>query len=835
MDLIIASQMSRKEIESRLSTNLENGLSSEEAKKRLEQYGYNIIEEKKKKTLIDIVSAQFRNHILWLLLIAAIISLYINQYEEAIAIIIAILISIAFGTYLEYKANESIEQLSKYLEEMSLVIRDKKIYIIPNSELVPGDVIIINAGQKVPADCYIFESSDLELNEAVFTGESKAIKKSAQVLKEPVQIYKLKNILFANTEVLRGTAKAVVIKTGHETEIGKIAEKLKEIEQETTGLYKDMEKISKNISIIGAILVILILTMGFIKGLDINTIFIFALTLAVAVVPEGLTTVLTIILGLNVKKMGENNALIRRLSAIDNIGRINVIATDKTGTLTRGKMTLMHIYYDNVLYDSIEKNKEKLKEFLQLAYNATESKITDKGIVGDEIDTAITEVAVALQIKRQKPDSLSPFSSEKKYMSVKIGNKEIIKGASDVVMKMASHILINGKTERINRKIKEQIKEIIINEEKNAMKTIALAKRENGITSIIGFMFFSDPPKEEAKKTVEWLKNNNIRVVMLTGDDIQTAEAIARQIGIDGKAVLWQNIESLDENELLSILNEYTIIARSTPTAKLKIVEALIKKNVVCTIGDGINDALALKKSHISVVMGKMGATVSKEIADIVLIDDNIETLTKAINLGKNTIVNINNFLRFQLTANGTAIVMTILNFLINPIKSLILTPLQILWINIILDGPPALAQGFEEKRDIKSIGILDKNTINIIFANALFMGILCFIVFMLNQNDYTKALTYAFTLFVFFQIWNALNSRSIDRPFYEGVAKNKVMLLSLTFIVIMQSFLLSNETTLKLFDIEPLNISELGFLFLLSFSIVIFEETRKRLGIWTG
>ncbi|MEM4331256.1 MAG: HAD-IC family P-type ATPase, partial [Candidatus Anstonellales archaeon] len=441
MDLIIASQMSRKEIESRLSTNLENGLSSEEAKKRLEQYGYNIIEEKKKKTLIDIVSAQFRNHILWLLLIAAIISLYINQYEEAIAIIIAILISIAFGTYLEYKANESIEQLSKYLEEMSLVIRDKKIYIIPNSELVPGDVIIINEGQKVPADCYIFESSDLELNEAVFTGESKAIKKSAQVLKEPVQIYKLKNILFANTEVLRGTAKAVVIKTGHETEIGKIAEKLKEIEQETTGLYKDMEKISKNISIIGAILVILILTMGFIKGLDINTIFIFALTLAVAVVPEGLTTVLTIILGLNVKKMGENNALIRRLSAIDNIGRINVIATDKTGTLTRGKMTLMHIYYDNVLYDSIEKNKEKLKEFLQLAYNATESKITDKGIVGDEIDTAITEVAVALQIKRQKPDSLSPFSSEKKYMSVKIGNKEIIKGASDVVMKMASHIL----------------------------------------------------------------------------------------------------------------------------------------------------------------------------------------------------------------------------------------------------------------------------------------------------------------------------------------------------------------------------------------------------------
>jgi Ca2+-transporting ATPase len=359
MELITAATMNKKSIEKALATDIKRGLSEKEAERRLLIYGSNIIEKAKKRTILDVIIAQFRNSILWLLIIATIISIYINQYEEAIAITIAIIITIAFGSYLEYKADKSTEELSTFLEERVMVIRDNEIKLIESSKLVPGDIILVNAGQKIPADSYLIESADLEVSEATLTGESNAIKKKPTIMKKPLPIYKLKNILFANSHVLKGNGKAIVIKTGKETEIGKIAEKLKIVKQEEIGLYKDLEKISKNISISGLLILAIIIIIGLWKNLNIPTLMVFALTLAVAVVPEGLTTVLTIMLGLNVKRMAENNALIRRLSAIENLGRIEIVAMDKTGTITKGKMALVSIYCNGKIYDENEIKKLK--------------------------------------------------------------------------------------------------------------------------------------------------------------------------------------------------------------------------------------------------------------------------------------------------------------------------------------------------------------------------------------------------------------------------------------------------------------------------------------------
>jgi Ca2+-transporting ATPase len=840
MELITASLMSKKELENALNTNIKRGLTEQEAKKRLEVHGKNIIEEGRKRTIIDILVAQFRNFILWLLIIAVLISLYINKYEEAIAISVAIILSVIFGAYLEYKADKSIEELSKFLEEKTLVLRDGEIKLVESSMIVPGDIIFLSAGQKVPADCYIVEANDLEVNEATLTGESTSVKKKPGKMKKPAPIYELKNILFANSHIIKGNAKAIVVETGKKTEIGKIAEKLKIIKSEEIGLYKDLEELSKNLSLQGFLIIIIILLIGLYRGIDFPLLLVFALTLAVAVVPEGLTTILTIILGINVKRMAENNALVRRLVSIENLGRIEVVAVDKTGTLTKGQMSLVSIYYNGRFYDVLNKEDiNDIKEVVKKAYDATDVKITKNEIIGDEIDKAIAELAISLNIKKDKAIDIEPFSSEKKYMSVTLKNKEkIIKGAVEVVMKKSDYIFIDNQVKVLDEKIKEKVIETVHEVEKKGRKSIALAIRKDKKTILYSILFFIDPPKEGAKETVKWLKENGIKVIMLTGDNVKTAEAIANEIGIEGKAILWSDIEDLDDEELAEILERYNIIARSLPIAKLRIVEVLSKKYKICTIGDGVNDALALKKSHVSVVMGKNGATVSKEIADIVLVDDNIFTLTKAINFGKNTIENINNFLRFQLTANNAAIYLILLNFIFGMSNLLILLPLHVLWINLIIDGPPALAQGFELKEiKRKNIKILDNNTKAVISLDALFIAIVCFFVFIFTYNNYgyEKALTYVFTLFVFFQCFNALNARSLSEPFYANIYRNKYLLAAIIVAFLLQIMIINNATARQIFSINYISFEELIFLLLLSFSVIIFEELRKMTKIFTS
>ncbi len=834
--------LSKADILSLLNTHPDKGLSSAEAKRRLRKYGENKLGEKEEVSLLSVIAGQFRNTVLWLLILAGIISLVLGQDVEAMGIFLAVFLSVVFGTYTEYKADKSVEELNKFMEEKALVVRDGKTQYISTKEIVPGDLLLLHAGQKVPCDAYIIESNDLHVDESLLTGESKAVKKEAKTLKKKnLPLAEQKNMLFTGTYILKGNAKAVAVKTGKHTVMGEISSSLLEVEEEETQLYKDIDSLSKTISFVAVVIILLFMLAGYMKGLNTIELFLLGVTLAVAAIPEGLTTVLTIILALTTREMAKNNALVRRLSTVDALGRVDIVATDKTGTITAGKVKLVYVWYKGKEY---EHSFSPLKKLFPSILLTTEAKHTNDGFVGNEVDVALLEEAYNLHIFKPKAKikKFEPFSSERKYSAVELDDGTVyIKGAPEVLLDKATHIL-HSKEVKLTEKDKKSIHKLIESQAKKQRRLLFFAKVKGKKFTLLALLAFSDPPKEGVKETISLLNNSNIGIVMLTGDNALTAQAIADEVGIKGKAIQWQQLERLDNGSLYKAVMQHKIIARVTPTGKLRIVDSLVTHgHTVAVTGDGVNDAPALKKAHVGVVMGESGTTVSREVADIVLLDDNFSTLVKAIELGRNTLLKIKNFLRFQLTANFTAISLIFYGFIdaASATLAFTLTPLQILWVNLIMDGPPALAQGFEPiKREVmskwnKRFKLIDKNFIAVVLLSAFYMGTVSALLFFKELPLYQKALAMSFNSIVFFQLWNALNSRSMKSHFYERLLENKFLVYTLIFMFALQALIIYTPIGQEFFDIVALPPAELLLLLITTSSIVVLDEIRKMLKIW--
>ncbi|MDD5023450.1 MAG: HAD-IC family P-type ATPase [Candidatus ainarchaeum sp.] len=735
-----------KNILKQLDSNEKYGLSSKEVELRQKKYGLNIISGKHRRTKIDIFLSQFKNFILILLILAAVLSFFIGHIIDAIGITIAILLSVTFGFILEYKADESMRALQAIQAPRALVLRNGKNEVIDALHLVPGDIIYLEEGEKIPTDCRILYSSDLEVNESTLTGESIPVFKNNMIIPENKILSERSNMVYAGTFVTKGTGTAIVVSIGNETELGAIASKLSEIQSEETLLQRAMDSLGKKISIFSILAIAFLVLIGFAQGRELTSLFVLAISLAVATVPEGLITVLTIILALGIKRMADKNALVRKMNIVETLGNASTLVVDKTGTITLGKLTLSKIYQDGKIFSSSEAHDTKLLEYSVLCNSA---KIIDSGYVGDELDKEILNFAnnknIPIEkIKSKKPLAFYPLDSERKMMSTifQLGRKKIsiVKGAPEKILSRCTKIENDGKVFVLddNEKIKVNLSlEELTNK---GMRVIAVAHKElSNLTSndaerdliFLGFLAFIDPPRAEVDQTIKIAKNAGINVIMLTGDNLKTAFEIGKSVNLISDAqhaISWGEIENFSDEKLSSILDSVKIIARATPSSKLRIVELLIKKGeIVVVSGDGVNDALALKKSHVGVVMGS-GSDVSKEAGDLVLLDDNISTLITAINYGRTIFNNILNFIRFQFSTNLALLIIFFASFF-SGLPNL-LTPLQILFVNIIMDGPPAIALGFEKpaketikEKPRKGKEIFSKNLALSIFSTSIFMA----------------------------------------------------------------------------------------------------------------
>ena len=810
------------------------GLSSEEAERRLKKYGKNILVEEKEKSVWDIIEDQFRNAILWLLLLAAVISMSIGEYLEAIGIFVAIVISVGFGAYLEYKADRSMRKLKKLLGKKVLVIRDGKPKLIPAEEVVVGDLVVLESGAFIPADGEVIEAKNFYVDESTLTGESLPTKKMPGKVKAKALAERF-NYLFAGTYVVRGEGKMIVKATGKETVFGKLSRKLEELEETKTPLMKNLDEIAKGISFISLSLIVVLFVIGYLQGRKLIDLFIYSVTLAVAAVPEGLAAVITILLTLSIMEMVKKHALVKKLSSVEALGNMDVIALDKTGTITEGRLKLAFVY----VYNKIDRLSDcKCRKLLETAALATSVRKAKGGYVGDDIDVAIAEALsyIGKEIEKVKKNivKFEPFTPERKYAKAILRGREIIKGAPEILLAKATHV--EGERLIPINKAEKEVKKAMNYLTGKGYRVIAVLEKRGKKIIFRGFLAFSDVEKREARHVIERLKEAGIKPIMLTGDNLKTAISIAKRVGIasrDGEGIEWYKIEDIGREELYALLRVKSVIARSTPESKLRVVEVLIDHNhIVGVTGDGINDALALKKAHVGIVMGKKGSDVSKEVADLILLDDNISTILKAIAQGRTVIRNIINFIKFQFTANASALLLSVYAFVAN--LRLPLSPLQLLWINLVMDGPPALSLGFEppskevlSEKPRRGKPLLSMPLIGSITISALYISIMVFLLF-LREPTYEKALAVSFNAFVFFQLFNTLNCRSHKQPFYKGLSKNPLMIITLITMAVIQISINYIPPLAELFNTQPLSSEDWATVFILSSTILLVEEIKK-------
>jgi Ca2+-transporting ATPase len=831
------------ELVSEYGSSVSKGLSGSDAATKLKKHGPNALAKKKRMSFLGIMVAQASNSLILLLVFATAISFILRHYIEGAAILASILISVLFSSFLEYKADDAMEQLSKYRERKAVALRDGKKIVIDTEAIVPGDVIILEAGQIVPADCVIIESKDLTANEAVLTGESLPVEKmESAILNLGLPVHRQKSMLFSGTSIVSGICKAMAIKTGMDSEFGRIAGSLEIIEKGQSTLSLRVGDLGRKISIVSTFIILALLALGAMGGRDMVQLFIFSVALAVAAIPEGLPTTLVILLALGVREMAKSKAVVRRLSSIETIGSIDVIATDKTGTITEGKFIL-----DGIFAPFRMLGRNEWKGVLSKAVVCTNVTDFEGRMYGDELDIEVTKAAQAMGIGARDGKIVEPFSSNSKRMVAERNGQRVMKGAPEVVIKACSRMETDDGITELDDDMKPELLDAVSEFSKEGYKAVALAfSGMRGAWTFSALMLFRDPPKQGVAETVKKMKDAGISIIMVTGDNKYTARAIARSVGIIGQQeepVSWDSLESLTAEEMYNKVILHRVIARATPDSKLRIVEALkANGHIVAVTGDGINDAPALKSANVGVAMGIRGTDASREIADIVLLDDNFSTLFGAIMYGRSIFRNIVNFVRFQITTNLSAILLTVFTFIMD--FPLALGAIQLLWINIIMDGPPAVAQAFErpgkdieKERPRKSMSLISMPTMMTILVSGAFISLFVFYIFQqhLGYGD-TIATTWAFNLFVFMQLFNAFAVRSPLSHFWENLLSNKALLAIVAAMFIIQVSinyipLLSSE----FFKVVPMAPGDLLMVILLSSAVLFFDEVRKSLGIWTS
>lgn len=817
----------------------EKGLTRDEAARRLEEYGKNELAAEEKASLLSILASQFINVLIIVLLVSATISLILGKQVESISIFIIVILAAVLGTLQEFQAGKALEALRRMASPSATVIRDGETTEIPASDLVPGDIVVVNYGNKVPADIRIMESNNLQVEEAALTGESLAVEKmTAAIEGDNVPLGDRKNLLFMGTSISHGRGKGIVVGTGANTEFGKIASLLQNTKTEQTPLQKNLDKLGSQIGIIAIVVALALSTFSYIfNGGTILDAFIWAVALAVAIIPEALPAVVTIGLALGVKRMVKRQALIRKLPAVETLGAVNVICTDKTGTLTKDEMTIRKVFADSLVFDvdgsgyspeGAVKHKgskvthvdnailSKVLTYGILCSDA-ELKLTEEGwdVLGDPTEGAIVTAAkkahidtIAVERNNPRVEEI-PFSSDKRYMATAhktdAGKLIVLKGAFEVILGKCSKVDTSAGAVTITSDIETNILKVTDEFASQALRVIAVAYSfvaddvalDESILkdlTLAGFVAMIDPPREEVKPAIATCKKAGIRTIMITGDHKATAFAIAKELKIaDRDSQVYSGVEvaNMSQSELDKAVNEASVFARIAPEHKLRIVESLMNQgNVAAMTGDGVNDAPALKKANIGVAMGITGTDVSKEAADMILTDDNFVTIVSAVEEGRTIFENIKKFLIFLLSGNAGTVFALMLAFAFG--LELPMTPVQILFINFIMDGLIAIAISLEpteagimgRKPRKVAEGIISGKGLLRIMTLGVVIAIVTFGVYYFAHKVYGLGLVESQTLFfltlIFARLFNSLNNRSLNASaFTMNPLTNKPLIVS--------------------------------------------------------
>ncbi len=834
-----------KKIEEKLETDFEKGLSSEEVKKRIDSIGYNELKEKKRVSVYTIFFNQFKSILVIALIIATILSFAMRELIDAGVIILVLIINAIIGTIQEYNAEKAIEALKKLSATHARVIRNEKQAKLFAREIVPGDIILLEIGDRIPADARIIEEANLEVDESMLTGESIPSKKNSDNCSKNILTVNQKNMVFKNTIVTNGKAKCVIVNTGEHTEIGKMASLLSETKEELTLLQKKLNEFMKFLGVIVIIGMIIVMLAGIIlTNFSFLELLKLAIAQAVSFIPEGLPIVVTIVLAIGVSAMAAKKAIIRKLPAVETLGSVSVICTDKTGTLTKNEMTVKQVFVNEEVIEvtgngySLEgkfklggkeidfKKNKSLIELLKIAVLCNDSYIeldSKEKIIGDPTEGALLVTANKAGLvkdyfeKNNKRIGEMQFDQEKKFMvTFNKNNKKIIaniKGAPEKVLEMSSFVLLNGKKVKLNNNLRKRILQENIEMASRSLRVLGFAYKETKTISekevnelvFVGLMGMMDPVREEAKQAIKECHNAGIRVIMITGDHKITAQGIAREIGLNNKLriLTGEEVNKMSDKELENIVKEIDVYARTSAIHKTRIIDALKKKgHIVAMTGDGINDALAIKKADVGIAMGISGTEVTKEASDLVLEDDNFQTIIEAIKEGRGAYANIKKVVQYLLGTNiGEVIVLFIVLFsglFLNEALPIIFVPIQLLWINLVTDGACVVTLGMEKKeegimrekpRNPKE-KLITRDMLKFIITTSIIIAIGTIIVFCLDLFYMTKNLpharTLAFTTLIFFQLFSVYNARSTKPLPYSKVLSNPYLLIAVLFSVLL-------------------------------------------------
>ena len=831
-----------EEIAKNLKTNINIGLSDDEAQKRFERYGPNNLKEKKKESIFVKFIKQFNDFMIITLIIAAIISAVVSKlngeadYIDSIIIVAIVIFNAIMGLVQEQKAEKSLEALKKLTAPNAKVRRNGRVQEIDATLVVPGDFVILEAGNYVPADCRLINSYNLKIEESALTGETiPSLKDSSKILKENTAMGDLCNMVFATTIVVNGHGEAIVVETGMNTRVGKIAGMIIEDESPETPIQKKLAEVGKILAIACIIICVLIFVIGIFKKIPIIEMFMTSVGLAVAAIPEGLPAIVTIMLSIGVTKMAKKNSIIRKLPAVETLGSSSVICSDKTGTLTQNKMTVTEIR--NCFGRANSNERKFILELGTMCTDTTEERINGKlGFVGEATEVAISNAAMEEGVSKSflydemKRINDIPFDSKRKMMTTihKYGNgyRIITKGAPDVLLKRCSNCYSGGQIVPIFSK-KDDINEQNNQMAEKALRVIAVAYKDveklpemqdvEKDLIFCGLIGMIDPPREGVKEAVRTCRRAGIKTVMITGDHLQTAKAIAKELGILKRgdlAIDGETLERMSQHELEQNIMDYSVFARVSPEHKVRIVKAFQSTGaVVAMTGDGVNDAPALKNADIGIAMGKGGTDVAKNAADMILLDDNFVTIVEAVKQGRNIYDNIKKAIHFLISTNIGEIV-TIFFGLVLGIKSPLLA-IQLLWINLVTDSLPAIALGLEKEEE-NIMSRLPRNPKKNLFADGLWwkiiiegamLGMFTLLAFSIGNRLYSVEVgrTMAFLTLGILELVHSFNIKSEESIFKIGIFENKYLIGALVLGVILQVIVVVVSPLAQVFSLVPL------------------------------
>lgn len=841
------------------------GLSNEDIAKQRETYGSNQIEETKSESPIKVFISQFKDFLVIILMVAAVVSAMMGKWESTLVIIAVLILNALLGTLQHIKAEQSLKSLKALSAPNSKVMRDGRLVIIPSVEVVVGDILIIEAGDFIAADARLIECNSLQVNESALTGESVSVEKSiAPINQDEVAIGDQVNMIFSSSHVTYGRGRAVVTGVGASTEIGRIASLLKSAQEKATPLQQNLDKFGKKLALLIIILSSIIFGVSMYRGTPIMDSLMFSISLAVAAIPEALSSIITIVLALGTRKLAEENAIIRKLHSVENLGSISIICSDKTGTLTQNKMTVQKIFTNHQLVDANEIDKEnKLHHKLVVAGLLCSDAVTLHGKeIGDPTEIALVDLGERLHldelIVRENIPRLSelPFDSDRKLMTTLqlIDGKTVVftKGAIDVLINRSTHIETAEGVRPITQTDIDTYNQINFELANEGLRVLAFAWKEvetetltlvheNEMT-LFGLVAMMDPPRAESKGAVESCIAAGIKPIMITGDHKVTAAAIARQIGIlneGGQAIEGTDIEHLTEEELIELVPKVSVYARVSPEHKIRIVSAWQSRgHVVAMTGDGVNDAPALKRADVGIAMGITGTEVAKDAASMVLTDDNFSTIVKAISNGRSIFGNIKNAIRFLLAGN-TAGILAVVYALIVGLEAPFL-PVHLLFINLLTDSLPAIAIGLEpphgslmkdKPRDAKK-PILDMNFgLQVLFEGMIiaFVTMTAYYLGVMNSG-HGAGMTMAFATLSLSRLVHGLNCR-IDEPLsFKTLWVNPYSYLALLGGALLLSIVLFLEPLHKTFEISILSSQQYISIGLLSIIPLILVQIVKRI-----